>query len=104
MFEPAPDINERIYNTNDIYGDANLNANEMPDNQNYVNWNDIDRVPSPHQEVQQDKQMPLSENAAGANHLEMAPLNQDDAVMNDKLEINNYKSPMMPMQSENLSE
>lgn len=60
IFEPAQEINERVYNANDIYDDANLHPNnnneQAQDNaQNFVNWNDIDRVPSSQNEIIQDK-------------------------------------------------
>lgn len=74
--------------------------------QNFVNWNDIDRVPSSQNEIVQDKQMGLggdnSATQAESNHRNNIPVKQDDGTLNDR--TNNFKSPILPIQSEDLSE
>lgn len=72
--------------------------------QNIVNWNDIDRVPSQHDEPAQDKQMAAGE-SGNQTELKMGDvqLKPDDGTLNDR-QTNTYKSPIMPITSENFSE
>ena len=61
-----------------------------------MNWNDIDRVPSSQNEIMQDKQMESMPAASNNGQIDQQDENNMN-TLNDRLEMNTHKSPIIPM-------